>query len=355
MALIPRARLLAIAAWSLLAPATSSGQVVSREYEELLRRYQRGQRSAAVWALGTWRESDLDLQIKALQRRAEAVARCPTCKDLLDDLPLKAAVMLHADRDEADRPPAAGTEQPRRCPAGQARRAGQIAAILAQRGGTLEFARRFFLAMAQRCQWDFCLEAALQWGRDGLAQFPRDPPLLMVVGASLEERATLENAPGDERRRRFQESEKFLSDAVAGDPTLLEAAVRLGHVQWRLGEDESARLTLEKAVAQDGTPPLLYLAHLFLGQVYERAGWPDQAIGEFSRALALDPQRQSAAVALSQAYFSTGDARSARRVLGEALAYAGRRSERDPHWDYVASNAAEAEDLLQDLREETGP
>lgn len=327
--------------------------MVSPDYEALLRRYARGDRATAVEALGRLRASDLDLQIQALQRRAKAVARCPSCRDLLDELPLEAAVLLHADRDEMDRPTAFGTEQPRSCPADNARRAGQIAAILAQRDATRDFARRFFLAMAQRCQWDFCLEAAVQWGRDGIERFPGDASLLLTAGATLEERATLEHAPEGERQRRFQEARRHLSDAVAADPNLLEARVRLGRVQWRLGDDEAARLTLEDASARAGDASLLYLAQLFLGQVHERAGRADAAIEAFGRALARDPQSQAAAVALSEALLSRGDLAGARQALESALAHAGRRRERDAHWDYAASNAAWADELFADLREES--
>ena len=103
--------------------------------------------------------------------------------------------MLHADRDALDRPRSAATEQTRPCSGEQARRAGQIAAILAGRSDTRDFARRFFLAMANRSQWDFCLDTAQQWARDGLAHFPRDPALLLALGATLEEKATLAALP----------------------------------------------------------------------------------------------------------------------------------------------------------------
>jgi tetratricopeptide (TPR) repeat protein len=145
----------------------------------------------------------------------------------------------------------------------------------------------------------------------------------------------------------------LLSDAVAADPALVEARVRLGRVQWRLGEDAAARATLEEAVRRGGAAPVAYLAHLFLGQVWERSGHAEEAIREFTRALELDPQAQAAAVALSQALLSTGDVDGARRVLGQSLAHAGQRVARDAQWDYVASNAALAEDLVEELRQET--
>jgi tetratricopeptide (TPR) repeat protein len=351
-------------------PATAAS-IVSPDYEDLLRRYARGERAAAVAALREMSPGHLDQQVKALQRAGRDAARCPSCPDPLGGLPLKAAVMLHFDRDEAERPLAPGTEQPRLCPAEHARRAGQIAAILAMRESGKHFAKRFFLAMAQRCQWDFCLDAAVAWGRDGLERFARDPLLLLTVGAALEEDATLlalpSTGPGPfrakaqvtsaeaaaERRRRFSEARRFLADALLADPASLEARVRLGRVEWRLGEDAAALRTLEDAVRVGGAPRLLSLAHLFLGQVHERAGRVDAATSEFRQALELDPESQAAAVALSHVSWIAGDVEGARHVIERAVALAGKRSRRDAYWDYLVTNALFAEQLVEELRQET--
>ena len=350
--------------------AVLAAAVVSGEYESLIRQYAAGEETAAVAALATWRAGELDRQVRALQRAAKAGPPCPSCPDPLDELPLKAAVMLHADRDLVERPRAQGTEQPRLCPGEHARRAGQIAAILAARDGPRDFARRFFLAMAHRSQWDFCLDAAQQWARDGLARFSRDPSLLLTLGASLEEKATLgavppgpprvfpvrrvrglEDPSGD-RTTWFGEAERVLSEAVTADAQMVEARIRLGRVQWRLGKDDLARRTLEAALRLGGAPPLPHLGHLFLGQVFERAGRAKDAIREFEEALVLEPESQSAAVALSHALLSSGNAEGAGRALEKSLAQATRRGERDPYWDYPASNAASPDETFLALRRE---
>jgi thioredoxin-like negative regulator of GroEL len=79
-------------------------------------------------------------------------------------------------------------------------------------------------------------------------------------------------------------------------------------------------------------------------------GRASEAARAYQGALALEPQSQAAAVALSHLRLSAGDAAGARRVLDEALAHAGRRAESDPYWIYPASNAAGAEDALEALR-----
>jgi tetratricopeptide (TPR) repeat protein len=357
----------------LLAGALLAAAVVSVEYEALIRRYAAGERDAAVAALAAWRPGELDRQIRALQRSYPGTP-CPSCPDRIGSLPLKAAVMLHADRDMLDRPRTAATEQIRPCSGAQAHRAGQIAAILAERDGARDFARRFFLAMAQRSQWDACLDTAQQWARDGLALFPRDPDLLLALGATLEEKATIAVLPSGsptllsgfrrtrgltdptgDRTRWFGEAERILTAAIAADPQMAEARIRLGRVQWRLVKDELARPTLEEAVRVGGPPPLPYLAHLFLGQALEGVGRAREAARHFEEALKLEPESQCAAVALSHAFLAAGDAAGARRVLEETLVHAGRRGERDPYWDYHASNAASADRTLLALRRETQP
>jgi tetratricopeptide (TPR) repeat protein len=362
--------IVAVASWCALAASPARAGVVSLEYEEAVRLYARGERQAALAALSRLRPGDLDEQVHALQRAAKKAARCPSCPDPLKDFPLKAAVMLHVDRDEEWRPVAAGTEQPRQCPADHTHRAGQIAALLAQREPQNDFSRRFFLAMAQRCQWDFCLDAAVQWGRDGLERFPRDPSLLLTVGATVEEEATLwttgRTAPAQrtrtaattmaslrERERLFLDAERVLAEAVETDPAMTEARIRLGRVQFWLGHDEAARKTLEEALRRGGPSPLRYLAHLFLGQVHERGGATAEAIREFTRALEVHPESQAARVALSEATLSTGDDEGARAILEQALALAGRRSARDAHWGYVASTSDGGAALFNELRQET--
>jgi Tfp pilus assembly protein PilF len=137
---------------------------------------------------------------------------------------------------------------------------------------------------------------------------------------------------------------------VSADPDLFEARIRLGRVRWRLGLDDSARQTLEEALRRGGAPPLPYLAHLFLGQALERLGRAGDAARAYEEALALEPQSQAAAVALSHLRLSSGDTAGARRVLEDALGQAGRRPVRDPYWDYPASNAASADQVLEALR-----
>ena len=347
-----------------LAPAAASGQT-NDEYRELIASYARGERAAAVAGLA--RLSDTTPRVAAA---AEAAALAAQRDHAEPPFPLRAAVMLHMDLDEAERPQAGGREQPRPCPGRHAGIAARYARLLAWRTETKDFARRFFVALAHRSQWDACLPDAQRWAGEGLKLFPRDPELLLAAGSALEQSATLwlgvsVASPGmttgyrqaamraaSERRALLERARGMFADATASDPEFVPARVRLGRVLWRLGQRQEAQAALEEAVAGPADPTLLYLAHLFLGRVHEDSGRLEPALRHYRLALGLDPKAQSAAIALSHALRLAGEAEESRRVLRTALAVAGRR-ERDAYWDYLMGNTLRVEDEFAALRRES--
>ena len=361
-----------------------------QQYRDLVASYARGDRALAIAGLAQMPELQqcniahtLELKAVFVQRGQEgAEAQLALQKGKLGDPPLslQAAVMLHLDVDLArqTRPPGVlrRTEEVRDCPGRQTLIASRYARLLAaeQDRDTLSFARRFFVALAHKCQWDACFGDADYWAREGLKLFPRDPELLLAVGSVLEEEATLwkavptvenpsqptlvrEEARAEAREResvgQFRQARVIYEDVLAADDGLVLAKVRLGRVRWRLGDREAAQAVLEKAVGQTTDPGLLYLAHLFLGRVHEDAGRLEAAVEEYRLSLALDPRSQSAGVAVSHALRKAGEAEEAREVLRATLAQAGRRAYRDAYWDYVAVNALHFREVFAALREES--
>jgi len=364
-----------------LAMPGASDQVPA-EYQELVARYARGERALAIAGVARFSDSELRRIAQTVEAAALAAERSKAAERVKDrdqgkettepPLALRAAVMLHLDLDEAQRPPAGGTEQPRRCPGKQAEIAARYASVLAWHEETRSFARRFFLALANSCQWDACFLEAQRWAREGLKLFPRDAELLLSAGSTIEESATtwaggsvVENpalaprfreaarAAALERAAQFRQAQYRFEEALASDDGLTLARVRRGRVLWRLGEREAAQATLEKAIERAADPPLPYLAHLFLGRVHEDSGRLDQAIEHYRLALGLDPGAQAAAVALSHALRRTGKTEEARDVLRRALGYAGQRGHRDPYWDYLVGNALHFREQLGALRQES--
>lgn len=372
-----------------LLPGRPAAAALRPDFVELVRRYARGERAAAVGALQSWSERDLERQLDGVQSALATARRCPRCPEarLVATLPLKAAVLLHADRDDAERPLLLDAEQPRRCPGRAMELAGEYAGLLAQKPEAEGFARRFFLVVALRCQWDYCLADAIRWAQRGSKLFPRDAPLLLAHASTLEEGATvgvwtttLTLVPGAspwqrhlevsssaarDKKRDLQQASRLLAEATAADPTLALAHLRLGRVLWRLGEADRARASLEEALRQtDAAAPLVepppgaepanvaFLAHLFLGRVHEDAERLEAALAEYRAAVAIDPRAQSAAVALSHALRLAGDEAGSRQALARGLA-AFRADARDAYREYLVSNALGHEALLRELRAES--
>jgi len=334
-------------------------------YYELIRSYARGERPQAVAALGAWSERDLARQLASVEDAARALERCPSCPNSLAGLPLKAAVMLHWDRDRAEQPPPEGVEQPRRCPGPHATIASRFAHVLARSVPQGDFVRRFFRMVVTSCQWDACFDAAERWAGEAIALYPLDAELLLARGSVREESATLARespgvgVPGSVepsaeavRREGWKHARRDLEEALRLDPGLGLARLRLGRVLWRLGEPEPARKQLEQALPSLRATDHVYLAHLFLGRIHQDAGRLDEAIGEYRLAVALHPSALSAAVALSSALGLAGDADAGRSALRQGLESAGQRRARDPHWDYQVVKAVELESLLDELYRE---
>ncbi len=185
-------------------------------------------------------------------------------------------MMLHADRDKVEKPEPGGREEIPRCPGPHARIARRYAAVAARDPETQDFARRFFLTMALLRQHKACFEDALVEARAGLELFPRDGLLLLTAGCVLEERAILTTAsgkddgPGDMAKEWLKDAQRDFTDAVANDPDLILARVRLGRVLWRLGQ-----------AGRGATEPWRRLCHARASPII--ATWPTSSWDAFTR------------------------------------------------------------------------
>jgi tetratricopeptide (TPR) repeat protein len=351
---------LVIGASCLLAPQAPRAEAADRlspKYLDLLLRYAHGERPAAIAALGEWSEGAVQKQLGILENASAEAERCPKCPNPLVGVPLRAAVMLHADRDKVEKPEPDGREQIPSCPGAHARVARRYAAILARNPATQDFARRFFLTMALLWQHRACFEDAVIEANAGLERFPRDAELLLTAGCTLEERAFLSvpRVTGDESgalpQEWLKEARRDLTDAVAANPDLVLARIRLGRVLWRLGQQEAAREALEAAVARARTPNDRYLAHLYLGRIHEDAQRLDQALAQYRRAVEVFPEGQSAAVALSYALQLAGEAEASREALARGVIDGGKAG--DAYSDYLAGNTEGADRMEAALHRES--
>jgi len=365
--------LLVLLASCLPAAAEGSG-VWSPGYESVVLRYRSGDQDAAVSEICGWPAGRLREEVEALAA-LRARARRPDDRAALilwQQVPVRAALMLH-------------TDCTRRAGLGKATLelhesiAAEIARALADDGANRDFARRWYgvmagLAAGENRWWP----DALAWAEKGLREFPGSAELLVAVG-SIEEVQALQASRGappeaqerlaDPSVRRIrselllqrevqgylEKARQALAAAIAADPSLCEAHLRLGRVAWRLGDEAQARSALGAVLACTHTRPEAFLAHLFLGRVHEDAGRLDEAARSYEAALALEVNSQSARLALSHLRLRRGDATTARAEAERALRPAGARLRPDPFWLYPWGPSVGVEDRLGALRREARP
>lgn len=346
------------------APCPASKAVPSPEYSKLVSRYRSGDAAGAISALGGWDEARLECDFKGLQDAAKKAAKCTRCPEKLvfERFSLRAALLLHADREahETLRPPMS-EQPPPSCGTGPHARVVErlVDLLLLVDRQAADFLRRFYLGVARHAHWSHCLSTAQHWARAGLKRFPRDSPLLMTLGIAAENDAFHWRAPTSrsqgmsaKQRALWEDAQRTFEDALAADPELHEARLRLGRVLWRLGKTEAARSCYEVVMSRDPEASLVYLAHLFLGRLHQDEGRLTEAEKEYSAALAMRSGSEPAAVAVSYVRQLLGNPEGARDVLNRFLVYAHRRTEIDPFIGYLMAHTGTGQRILEQLRAE---
>ena len=329
----------------LLAPAGLAAQsgVLSPAYESVVRRYAAGDRQGAVANLADWPEGRLRDEFTALRALVQASLACPGgcgAANVWQRIPIEAALMLHSDAAQEVRGEG-------RLPRLHESAAVEIARLMKQDPSRRTFARRWYEAMAGLAQGENRWGEALEWAERGLEDFPDSAGMHLVLG-SIEE--TLGARLGF--RAHLERAERALRSAVAADPSLGEARLRLGRVCWRLGETTEARSFLQDVLDRKPERETALLAHLFLGRLDEDAGRLDEATQAYEAALALDPSAQAARIALSHVRLRRGDTASARAEAETALGFSGYRLRQDPFWLYPWGPSVGVEERLEALRRE---
>jgi tetratricopeptide (TPR) repeat protein len=340
---------------------------LSSGYREAVRRYAAGERDAALDAVASLPERQLKQQLAALTALARRARACTAACDAIvawrEVLPV-AAAMLHTDASLQAR--ARATTAARL----QETTATAIVELLRDEPERRGFVERWHVAMAGVAAADARWNDAQVWAERGLQALPGSAELALALGAVLETRATLEaprwpqltGATAQQRtanqnrflltRERLERARRALVAALAAAPSLDEARLRLGRVQWRLGEAAEAKATFEQVAARTAAHDVVYLARVFSGRIAEDGGRFDEAVRAYEAAIALDGEDQAAYVALSQALLRLGDSIGARRAVEASLAPAGRRSHSDPFWNYGWGPGARISDRLEGLRRE---
>ena len=98
-----------------------------------------------------------------------------------------------------------------------------------------------------------------------------------------------------------------------------------------------------------------FLAHLFLGDVFEHRGQAAEAESQYRAAINLEPQSGRAVVALSHVRFLQGDIASAREILAASLEVGRPPAGVDPWVSYLVIQAPEGEHILANLARSLRP
>jgi tetratricopeptide (TPR) repeat protein len=294
--------------------------------------------------------------------------------------PIRAALLLHADRESRESLSRPESEQVPVCRIGiQSLMVEQFARILLLVDPKAEiFVRNVYLGLSRHAQWTHCAQIAERWAAMGLKLFPRDSQLHLALGIAREMVAFYTAAPAAEAtelspavltagainrqvellsryRGLWEVTRDAYKAALAADSTNVEANLRMGRVLSRLGKAEAAIPHLE-AVLADGTEPrLMYLAHLFLGRLLEEKGLFAEAERQYLEALKRDPLSLTTLVALSHLRFVQGDQGAAREMLMAGLKRVRSRTTHDPWAAYQITQRPEGRELLDKLRKEILP
>ena len=122
--------------------------------------------------------------------------------------------------------------------------------------------------------------------------------------------------------------------ALALDPSLTEARVRLAHVDILRGRDTDAEPALRGVLSGSPAPALKYLASLMLGGVLERKKDFNGAAHEYLNAILAVPSGQSAYVALAHVMHLANQREQAATVLDRWFALGVSDRSADPWWTY---------------------
>jgi len=183
-------------------------------------------------------------------------------------------------------------------------------------------------------------------------RFPQDPLVALALGslheahaapnalveASVGRQGNLEKWRQEERGFRLEQALAAYRQAIALDPTLAEAHLRLGHVLLLTGQADEADAAFARASAETGDKRWRYLAEMLRADSADARGNRAEARQRYQAALEAWPDAQSPIQALSRIEASEGDWPAAQARLATLAPRAGGRGE-DPWWAYAFGQA----------------
>lgn len=150
----------------------------------------------------------------------------------------------------------------------------------------------------------FRFAEAVASGLPGLAEPQRDAPLRL----GREEKEAGATA--------IRSLRKFVADPVVG----AEAHLRIGYIDYCLGDIRSATLHYQSALQATQDPFVVYLAHFLTGRMFDADDRGADAVTAYRQALAVMPRVQSGTMALAARLFGDEQPGEAYDIVNAAFA-----------------------------------
>ena len=191
--------------------------------------------------------------------------------------------------------------------------------------------------------WEPIRDVDLRLARGALEELRTVPEAVAQSARSLQPSDTLarDNVFAREERRRLEIAARVYEALLVDHPAVLEAHLRLAHLELRLGRAARAEAHLVRVAGLAPDARQAYLAALFLADVYERQGLAADAIAAYGVAQQNWPGAQTPGIGLARLRALSGAHQEARAALAglhlERPADAPERS--DPWMGYISAQS----------------
>jgi tetratricopeptide (TPR) repeat protein len=320
--------LLGLAVGLVAGPASDEAADDEPSLEELVRLFRSGERDQAATLASLWPPGAAEEQARRLANTLSGLADAQEGETLrrAGALIVTESALLHLRDGEVAR----------------ARRELQEAVDLVETEppgphGDL-FARRLCLLAALALHSQAQFEPAHTLLRKAVRHDPDDPELITALGSVTETVAALRHyeLPPSARERlklgsgeyrtegggggslpgaSLPRAEADYQQALALDPDLFEARLRLGRVRLAQDRPEEALPDLERVATEAPRPAQRYLARLFEGRAKAKLGDLAGAVAAFRAAVAQAPGAQAGLLALGRALDRIGDPAGAQQAF----------------------------------------
>lgn len=233
------------------------------------------------------------------------------------------------------------------------------------------FAQRFYLLAGLVLHWHVEIEAGHRLLTKALQDLPEDPELHTALGSMIETVASLRtyaSPPGSPEAMTpsspgyrseaggyggvlpgatLVQAEAHYERALALDPGLDEARLRVAHVRLLEGRAEDALRDLERVATEARQPRQRYLALLFIGYARQKLGDVTGAVAAYRACVAHGPRAQTAFLALGRSLGPLGDPSGAQEAFASASAVG---APFDPWWGYRMGQPERFDELVSEIR-----